>query len=140
MVTPSEPRGLRNNNPGNIRFNPTTHWVGLTGADDAGFCRFDTPYHGLRAMARILRNYQLAGYRSLNVMASRWAPKEDGNNPTEYATVVALHMGPKVDIFQELPLDRSTLAHIVAGFVVVENGGNPYDYPTILSAVDAAIT
>ena len=53
------PRGIRNNNPGNIRWS-NDQWKGLIPKDqasDKAFCVFRSPEYGIRAMARILRKY-----------------------------------------------------------------------------------
>lgn len=51
------PRGIRNNNPGNIRH--SDQWKGLTPEQpDPDFCTFSTPEYGIRAMGVILLNYQ----------------------------------------------------------------------------------
>lgn len=58
-MTIQTPRGIRNNNPGNIRWGDD--WKGLVPKDqrtDKSFCQFTTPEYGIRAMIIILRNYQ----------------------------------------------------------------------------------
>ena len=55
------PRGIRSNNPGNIRESSTdkTQWGGERATDDDPvFEEFETPQHGIRAMTRILMTYQ----------------------------------------------------------------------------------
>lgn len=52
-------RGIRNNNPGNIRWGD--EWKGLvpeTQRTDKSFCQFKSAEYGIRAMIIILRNYQ----------------------------------------------------------------------------------
>ena len=44
-----------NNNPGNLEYN-REKWTGLIGSDGR-FCRFESPETGLRAMGKLLRNY-----------------------------------------------------------------------------------
>jgi len=45
------PRGIRNNNPGNIRKNESFTWQGEIDQDDKGFVVFDDEVNGLRALA-----------------------------------------------------------------------------------------
>ena len=48
------PRGIRNNNPGNIRHG--ANWQGLNpkGRDiDSAFCVFTAPIYGIRALAKV---------------------------------------------------------------------------------------
>lgn len=76
-------RGLRNNNPGNIRFNPNNDWAGQVGQDDAGYIIFDKPEYGIRAMGILLTNYyKRHGLNDVHGIITRWAPPSD-NNPTQ---------------------------------------------------------
>jgi hypothetical protein len=68
-------RGIRNNNPGNIRYTGTP-WQGLDEPkSDGQFCRFANPCWGIRAIARTLITYQdKHGLNSVYQMIARWAP------------------------------------------------------------------
>ena len=58
-MTKALPRGIRNNNPGNIE-RGKDRWLGMS-ADQSGdprFLVFDKPEAGLRAIMRLLINYQ----------------------------------------------------------------------------------
>ncbi|MFI3272941.1 MAG: structural protein, partial [Pseudomonadota bacterium] len=51
------PRGIRNHNPGNIRHGDD--WQGLRDTQtDKNFCQFVSPEFGIRALARVLMNYE----------------------------------------------------------------------------------
>ena len=51
------PRGIRNNNPGNLR--QGDDWQGLADPQiDKEFCVFQSSLWGIRALARVLLNYQ----------------------------------------------------------------------------------
>ncbi len=56
------PRSVRNNNPGNIDFNPRNTWQGQLGLEigvaKPRFARFDDPENGIRALGRLLINYR----------------------------------------------------------------------------------
>ena len=57
MTTPN-PRGIRNNNPGNIRRNGDP-WQGLAKEqNDREFFTFKSAVYGIRALARLLITYQ----------------------------------------------------------------------------------
>lgn len=56
-MTDDVPRGIRNNNPGNLK-DLGIPWHGLIGHDGDGFCIFDTPENGLRALAMNLVSAQ----------------------------------------------------------------------------------
>jgi len=88
-----DPRGIRNNNPGNIR-RSDDQWRGLAADQtDADFFRFAEPRFGIRAMARILQVYQEHhGLRTIREIINRWAPSVE--NPTgDYVTAVAIWAG-----------------------------------------------
>ncbi len=124
---PEDPRGIRNNNPGNIRRNQTK-WKGLRPLDeqlDPDFFQFTEMKWGIRAVSRILSNYRSKhGVLSIAQMASRWAPSDDGNHPIEYAkTVLALYQGQASNIHEEINLsDRDVQFDIIRGILVAENG------------------
>lgn len=48
------PRGLRNNNPGNIRLS-TTKWQGEVKGPDPVFCTFRSMPYGYRALMKVLK-------------------------------------------------------------------------------------
>lgn len=72
--TMNTPRGIRNNNPGNIRWG--SDWKGLKKdgkQQDPSFCIFKTPEYGIRALAKLLRNYkQLYGLNTPRKIISRY--------------------------------------------------------------------
>lgn len=74
------PRGIRNNNPLNIRKSPS-RWVGkLTPSTDPDFEQFDTLEHGIRAAVRIIRTYILKyGCNTPATIIARWAPASENN-------------------------------------------------------------
>lgn len=78
-------RGLRNNNPANIRKGEP--WVGLACVqDDKDFCVFKTTYYGIRAMVITLRTYvKIHRLYTIEKIISRWAP------PKENATALYIH-------------------------------------------------
>lgn len=88
------PRGIRNNNPLNIRHNPANKWQGMSAAQtDKNFVQFDDMVYGIRAAFIIIHNW-LSQARHLGVpvyvrdIISRWAPASDGNNVNAYVSQV----------------------------------------------------
>lgn len=120
-VKGSAPRGIRNNNPGNIRHSDANDWQGQVGIDDAGFVIFDSPQNGVRAMTKILKNYAKRGVVTLEQIISTWAPPE-GINP----------------ITRE-PYGNDTASYIrhVAQLTGIEKGEPvaPVDYPALIDAI-----
>jgi len=130
-------RGIRNHNPGNIR-RDRTRWKGQAEVQtDPAFVVFTAPEWGLRAMARVLRNYQTKhGLRTVRAIISRWAPQSE-NDVDAYVRSVAVRMG--VDPEAALSLaDADLLADLIAAIVRHENGCQPYDQPTIQKAIELA--
>ncbi|EDR5177739.1 hypothetical protein CEH78_003724 [Salmonella enterica] len=130
-------RGVRNNNPGNLEY-AAQGWDGeLT--PDGKFSRFDTPEHGIRALAKNMRTYQ--SKHDLNTVAqmiSKFAPPEDHNDTPTYIKAVAGMMG--VDPNQRIDTgDVDTLTKLVNGIITVENGSNPYTNQQISDGVLAAM-
>ena len=84
--------GLRNNNPGNIRFNAANDWVGQIGQDKRGYVIFDKPENGIRAMGKVLDSYARQGIVKLTQIISRWAPDNE-NDTASYLAHVASQTG-----------------------------------------------
>jgi len=82
---------FRNNNPGNMRYNPA--FKGVTGKDSRGFAIFKTKYHGLRAMRILLENYIKKGFNTIDKIINRYAPAADQNQPDTYAAFVSRESG-----------------------------------------------
>lgn len=147
---PITSRGIRNNNPGNIDYNPRNQWEGQLKPDpliEKRFARFDTPENGIRAMAKLLINYRGkdgipgVGGKGIDTVLetiNRWAPQVE-NDTSAYVKAVAKDagVGPKdpIDI-----RDRRTLTAIVTGIIKHENGGNPYSTLVINEGVRRALS
>jgi hypothetical protein len=95
-VTYTMSRGLRNNNPGNIREGKgdSTLWVGERATDDDPlFEEFTTMPYGIRAATQLFRNYQrLYGLHTIAQLISRWAPPSE-NDTTAYISSVVDRVG-----------------------------------------------
>lgn len=133
------PRGLADNNPGNLRAVPGADWLGQTGVDEHGFVIFDNAGHGLRALARTLIEYRLRhGLDTVRGIVTRWAPPADGNDTEAYIADVAARLQADPDTALDLA-DPSTLAALVAAIVRHEQGEQPFPAPVIDAAVAAAL-
>ncbi len=134
------PRGLADNNPGNLRAMPGTLWLGQTGVDAHGFVLFDAPAHGLRALARTLLDYDLRhGLDTVRGVIARWAPPADGNDTAAYIDDVARRLGVDADAMLDL-VDPVLLAALVAAIVWHEQGEQPFPNDLIAAAVAAAMS
>lgn len=129
------PRGIRNNNPGNIDYNSKINWQGTSDKKhDGRFIIFETPEHGLRAMARVLRTYQNRhGLNSIKKIIHRWAPASE-NNTRSYVYSVAKDLGVGADQSLDLSDDRILLS-LMKAIIIHENGYNPYSDNQILEGI-----
>lgn len=114
------PRGLRNNNPGNIRRNSDVFQGEVNPSRDQQFKQFKTMAHGYRAVFKILSNYY-RNYKldTIRKMIGRWAP-ENENNTAAYVSLVSSYAGIEPDDL--ICFDREQMIRIVAGMSRVENG------------------
>ena len=120
MTNSKIPRGIRNNNPLNIRIGNT--WLGeVTNPTDNEFEQFVHVSFGLRAgfilLKRYINRYKL---NTIEKIISRWAPGNE-NNTLSYIGNVA----KKMNIDPDTPLlyeDRDTMCALVYAMIYVENG------------------
>lgn len=121
------PRGMRNNNPGNIRKNSDLFQGEVTPSRDRDFKQFKTMAYGYRAMFKILSNYYRKHHlTTIRQIVGRWAP-ENENNTDAYIKAVSDYAGIPADDL--INFDREQMIRIVAGMSKVENGreANMYD-------------
>lgn len=130
----SVPRGIRNNNPLNIR--KGNDWNGETALSlDSEFETFKNPTYGFRAAAKLIRNY----YHKYNLttirdIISRWAPPNENNTESyinKVASAVGVNPNSDVDIDDVLPELLQAMAHH-------ENGGNYYNLLMIKAGIQLA--
>jgi len=103
------PKGIRNNNPLNIRRGKNP-WVGEVTAMrlhrneevesdtlmfDTSFCQFKSMELGFRAAARLLQRYQYTyKLNTIRLIISRWAPSNENNTEAYISKVASLmHRG-----------------------------------------------
>lgn len=115
-------RGIRNNNPGNIRVSKD-QWEGMTG-DDGAFVIFDSPESGVRALGKNLLSYGRQGYDSIEKIINRWAPPNENDTQAYIDSVVAATGIPAT---QSLDLsDPDTLSSLAQAISFHETGSR-YD-------------
>jgi len=129
------PRGIRNNNPGNLR-RSGDKWQGLAPQQtDREFFVYIDAVYGIRALARTLITYQdKYGLNTINGLISRWAPNTE-NDTGAYIDSVA--KGQPVTA----PLDLHRYDHLkplVLGIIQHENGVQPYTAAQIDKALALA--
>ncbi|WP_330452105.1 structural protein [Pantoea agglomerans] len=131
-------RGIRNNNPGNIRWGDD--WQGLVPQaqrTDKSFCQFTSPEYGIRAMIVILRNYQRKyGLKTITEIIQRWAPPNE-NNTQAYISSVAQATGTDADKPVDLT-DSRKLFPLLRAIIKHENGSQPYGHDIFVRALTLA--
>lgn len=116
------PRGIRNNNPLNIRVG--NMWMGeVAEPTDKEFEQFIDIFYGLRAgfiiLKRYIERYHLCTIRKI---VSRWAPPAE-NNTKAYVAMVVAKTGIPAD--QEINFaDSSKMVAIVEAMCRIECGKN----------------
>jgi len=116
------PRGLRNNNPGNIRKSSAV-WIGQVSGTDPEFVTFESMEWGYRAIFVLLRGYIRKGYDSIEKIINRYAPSSENNTQAYIAHIVTLTgIDKDVVIYEE---DGPSLIKIVAAISYHENGIEP---------------
>ena len=82
------PRGIRNNNPLNIRRTAKDQWKGLRAHQtDSAFCQFERLEYGWRAAFYLLTRTYYHKYRLFTIrgIISRWAPPNENLTATYIA-------------------------------------------------------
>lgn len=114
-------RGLRNNNPGNLRLSKDK-WQGLRAVQtDKEFFQFETMAHGYRALIRTLQNYRkLHKCQTIADFISRYAPKIE-NNTAGYIQRVCREMQVPTTYVPDVN-DKAAMCNFAAAISQVENG------------------
>ena len=130
------PRGIRNNNPGNIRHGQ--NWQGLNpdGRNiDPAFCVFKSPVFGIRALAKVLMNYKkIHGLNTVRQIISRYAPPNE-NQTKAYIQTVAQQIGVYPDTIIDIE-EHGILTVFIKAVIRMENGIQPYSDELIQQGID----
>lgn len=133
------PRGIRNNNPGNIRHGQ--NWLGLNpegGKIDPAFCVFESPVFGIRALGKVLTNYKkIHNLNTVRQIVSRYAPPNE-NQTAAYIQSVA----KQLEVYPDTKIDieeRGVLTVFIKAVIRMENGIQPYSEETIQKGIDLCL-
>ena len=85
----------RNNNYGNIKYDPKDDWIGGRKDPNSAFVKFDTPELGARALAKTIINGS-AGL-TIDQYINKYAPASDNNDTKSYIADVAKALNKKPD-------------------------------------------
>jgi hypothetical protein len=130
----SLPRGIRNNNPLNIR-RGKDQWKGLRAQQqDAQFCQFETLEYGWRAAFYLLTRTYYHQYRlwTIRQIVSRWAPPNE-NNTRAYIDNVCRLTGIGADEPLGIPSEQPARWMMVGvAMAIQENGTTSIDWFAML--------
>ena len=122
-------RGLRNNNPLNIRHSKD-QWEGAAeNQTDKSFVQFKTMAYGYRAAWRTLHTYykrlrDRKKHFTVENIISRWAPPTENDTKAYIQSVLILSsIGGKENLLPPSnPLGYDKLSRLIAAMTVIENG------------------
>ena len=132
-----KPRGIRNNNPLNIR-RSTDRWVGVREEQtDKSFVQFKSMAYGYRAAWRTLQSYynrfcqQSKAFTVRNII-HRWAPPNENDTETYIRTVLTLSgIGAQENLLPPENVDSyHRLSKLLEAMTVMENGIRPNNVDT----------
>lgn len=116
----SQPRGIRNNNPLNIRIG--NDWAGeVSEPTDPQFEQFVSMLYGLRAGFKLLRRY-IEHYRrnTIRRIITSWAPASE-NDTEAYIKFVSYHAGIDPDLVLSFS-DKKSMCLLVSAMCRMECG------------------
>ena len=131
----SLPRGIRNNNPLNIRRTGKDQWKELSKTQsDRSFCQFETLEWGWRAAFYLLTRTYYHKYRLYTIrgIVSRWAPSSE-NDTRAYIENVSRLTGISPDEPLGIPSEQPARWMMVGvAMAIQENGTTSIDYFAML--------
>lgn len=116
-------RGIRNKNPGNIRYNVHNDWKGQVDKDDKGFVIFSHAKYGVRAMGKTIDSYRRRGVITVADIISTWAPSNE-NDTNAYIKSVLKQTG--WDWYHTPTRLFGGYIDLIKAIIKHENGFNPY--------------
>ena len=117
------PRGIRNNNPGNLVYT-AINWQGKipfaqNQDENKRFEQFTEMKYGIRAMMRDIINDIKKGKNTITSFIHEYAPKFE-NNTGNYITVVSKLSG--IGVNEDIELTEKNIIGLCKAMVIMENG------------------
>ena len=117
----SASRGIKNNNPMNLRRN-SRRWMGMRQHQgDPTFVQFTQRKYGYQAGIVQICQYIGKGKDTIGKICAKWAPSADANNTQSYIDYVSRSSGIAANHVLEAE-DRYSLVEIVMSIVHIECG------------------
>lgn len=131
-----EARGIRNNNPFNIKISDTKWQNKIVPSKDPVFETFSSPEYGIRAGVKILLSDSDAGRNTVHLILARFAPETE-NNLEAYEKAVCERL--KVSSNTVLDLDDYEIMYALTSAIILhENGSIPYSDSIINKGITMA--
>jgi len=121
----SKPRGIRNNNPGNIKIADGNKWKGkIPRAEntDGTFEQFTEYRYGIRAMILLLIFYMQNGYDNLDKIIKRYTSGDSAAVQAQYIAYVSSAAG--ISPTKYLQPTKGTLRDLVIAMTHFENNAD----------------
>lgn len=139
------PRGLRNNNPGNIDYNPRIKWQGQVGIETdlpsgikPRFAKFSSMEYGVRAIVKLLQTYNKKhGLYTIEGIVNRYAPAHE-NKTDKYVENVSKWSGIAATARVDLSKKEDALKLIPA--IIRQECGRTLDPGIVRRGIDLAYT
>lgn len=116
----SAPRGIRNNNPGNLNY-AGQQGATMEGGEGGRFAVFESMQHGVAALYKQLQLYFKRGINTLSSIVKTYAPASDNNNVDAYISALTKATGKGANEVLDSG-DTATIARLMKGIVDHENG------------------
>ena len=117
MVLQNAPRGVRNNNPGNVKYGAFAKSQGATGTDPEGFAIFASMEEGKAAEVALLNQYLKNKYDTIRKIVTKYAPPSENDTAAYIDDVVK-----KSGIGADTALTAQNLGALSQAIFVHENG------------------
>lgn len=143
IVIDNRSRGLKNNNPLNIKFSVHNAWLGkipYANNTDKGkvFEQFREMEYGIRAALKLIQNYIKSGVNTIPTIVQKWAPAGVDNNHTKNYTEYVINKTGLTFMSVIKATDKETLINICHAMTTFENG-HAIDKGLITSAYEKYI-
>ena len=140
------PRGIRNNNPLNIRLSKD-RWQGqrppsTSPEGEKAFCVFESMAYGWRAAFKLLCHTYYGKYKlkTIRALITRWAPPKE-NNTEAYIRRVTDRIGIGADTVLGSPQEQPAQWMMIAmAMAIVECGTTQLDYLSMLKGWEIAMS
>jgi len=134
----TKPRGIRNNNPGNLNF---AGQAGATkeGGENGRFAVFESMRDGISALYKQIQLYFSRGVNTIESVVNKYAPADDNNNVQAYIKQLVGATGKQAD--EKLSgEDTETVFKLIRGIINHENGKGYVSDQDILSGIQVGST